>query len=98
MSDGWRSRKLWTAVFAMLLILAGFAIIEFAVPTPQRAVPWVRVAGVVVVGVIGWIAAYGPVIGPNTFVIVIAGVSLAIAGADYLVTRPTEPPGTGTGL
>ena len=26
-------------------------------------------------------------------VVVAAGVSLAIAGADYLVTRPTEPPG-----
>ena len=30
---------------------------------------------------------------PDTFVVVIAGVALAIAGADYLVTRPTEPPG-----
>jgi len=77
----------------LLLILVGFAVIEFAVPTPQRAVPWVRVGGVVVVAVIGLIAAYAPFLGPDTFVVVIAGVSLAIAGADYLVTRPTEPPG-----
>jgi hypothetical protein len=26
-------------------------------------------------------------------VVVIAGISLAIAGADYLATRPSEPPG-----
>ena len=78
----------------LLLILGGLAVIEFAVPTPQRAVPWVRVGGAVVVAVVGWIAAYGPVIGPDNFVIVIAGVSLAIAGADLLVTRPTNPPGT----
>ena len=77
----------------LLLILVGFAVVEFAVPAPQRAVPWVRVGGAVIVAAVGWVAAYGPVIGPDTFVVVIAGVSLAIAGADYLVTRPTEPPG-----
>jgi low temperature requirement protein LtrA len=77
----------------LLLILGGFAVIEFAVPSPLRAVPWARVGGAVVVVAVGWMAAYGPVIGPDTFVIVIAGVSLAIAGADLLVTRPTNPPG-----
>ena len=33
---------------SLLLILGGFAVIEFAVPSPLRAVPWVRVGGAVV--------------------------------------------------
>lgn len=77
----------------LLLVLAGFAVIEFAVPTPQRAVPWVRVVGAVVVVAVGLVAAYAPFLGPDTFVVVIAGVALGIAAADYLVTRPAEPPG-----
>jgi low temperature requirement protein LtrA len=77
----------------LLLLLLGFAVVEFAVPAPQRSVPWVRVGGAAVVLAVGLVAAYGPVIGPDTYVVVMAGVSLAIAAADYLVTRPAEPPG-----
>ena len=41
----------------LLLILVGFAVVEFAVPAPQRAVPWVRVGGAVIVAAVGWVAA-----------------------------------------